>query len=293
MQSRLLSSKLLSSEIVAVIRGLHNIINPPSKDLEKEEEPDSSPQPSKKEDETKPVTHLSADENSDREEDDAAGWESGELDAGDEDLAEEGWDSGSVAGSQSEDEDDSSEDEDLRPARPKKLKKQDPVTASTFLPSLSVGFIPGSDDSDISDADLDDDVAPRKNRRGQRARRAYVPSYIHLPICQRSYQKRRIWEKKFGKGANHKKKEQDDFEERRKRREARAKEQPQAVNRTSQAWPSSKFNPQASDAGWNRRSTAESKPEPELHPSWQAKKKQKETEKTGIVPSKGKKIKFD
>ncbi|KAG9077155.1 Vacuolar ATP synthase subunit B, partial [Ceratobasidium sp. 370] len=60
---------------------------------------------------------------------------------------------------------------------------------SRFLPSLASGFIRGdSDGSDIEDAD----VAPaRKNRRGQRARKA-------------------IWEKKYGKNANHVKKAREE-----------------------------------------------------------------------------------
>lgn len=45
---------------------------------------------------------------------------------------------------------------------------------STFLPSLSVGFVDGSD-SDWSDAEADAaDAHVKKNRRGQRARKAYV-----------------------------------------------------------------------------------------------------------------------
>ncbi|ORX36361.1 Bud-site selection protein [Kockovaella imperatae] len=75
------------------------------------------------------------------------------------------------------------------PAKKTKPNKA-PVTSSTFLPSLSTGFIMGDSDSD---PDLDPDVdgagvvgnkAVRKNRRGQRARQA-------------------IWEKKFGKHAKH------------------------------------------------------------------------------------------
>lgn len=44
---------------------------------------------------------------------------------------------------------------------------------STFLPSLSVGFIRGNSDSDWSDGEADiADIPQRKNRRGQRARKA-------------------------------------------------------------------------------------------------------------------------
>ena len=51
---------------------------------------------------------------------------------------------------------------------------------STFLPSLSVGFVGGSD-SDWSDAEADLADAPvKKNRRGQRARKAYVFFQFHF-----------------------------------------------------------------------------------------------------------------
>lgn len=64
-------------------------------------------------------------------------------------------------------------------------------SGSTFLPSLSTGFIPAAAGDDWSDAEADfaDEgggpaKSTRKNRRGQRERRA-------------------IWEKKFGRQANH------------------------------------------------------------------------------------------
>ncbi|KAK0464608.1 BUD22-domain-containing protein [Desarmillaria tabescens] len=70
-----------------------------------------------------------------------------------------------------------------------KAQNKSSTGASTFLPSLSVGFIKGNEDSDWSDSDAKaGDIEQKKNRRGQRARRA-------------------IWEKKYGKNANHKKKE--------------------------------------------------------------------------------------
>lgn len=43
------------------------------------------------------------------------------------------------------------------------------VTESNFLPSLAVGFIPARSESDWSDAEM---ATVRKNRRGQRARKA-------------------------------------------------------------------------------------------------------------------------
>jgi hypothetical protein len=43
---------------------------------------------------------------------------------------------------------------------------------SAFLPSLSNGFIPGGSDTDLSDGEASATAEIRKNRRGQRARRA-------------------------------------------------------------------------------------------------------------------------
>jgi len=53
------------------------------------------------------------------------------------------------------------------PTDPKAKKKK--ISTSTFLPSLSSGFIAGSDSEP---EDLSDEGGERKNRRGQRARKA-------------------------------------------------------------------------------------------------------------------------
>jgi hypothetical protein len=49
---------------------------------------------------------------------------------------------------------------------------QTPGTESVFLPTLSNGFIPGGSDTDWSDSEARAADGVRKNRRGQRARRA-------------------------------------------------------------------------------------------------------------------------
>lgn len=49
---------------------------------------------------------------------------------------------------------------------------QSPETESFFLPALSNGFIPGGSDTDWSDGETRTATGIRKNRRGQRARRA-------------------------------------------------------------------------------------------------------------------------
>lgn len=116
---------------------------------------------------------------SDDEEVDDAGWESGSIHGGssaesgesdDEDpLSEVNGDEQSLRPSASSGPDlkasSSSKAAQSQPDKPKKAGE------STFLPSLAVGFTRGdSDASDFSDDDAD--VAPKKNRRGQRARRA-------------------------------------------------------------------------------------------------------------------------
>ncbi|KFY48557.1 hypothetical protein V495_01240 [Pseudogymnoascus sp. VKM F-4514 (FW-929)] len=93
-----------------------------------------------------------------------------------------------------EEEDESGDDDDDNviershspPTREKKKQREPPKPlkpGSQFLPTLMGGYWSGSEESAT---DVEDEVAPapRKNRPGQQARRA-------------------IWEKKFGKAANH------------------------------------------------------------------------------------------
>lgn len=131
------------------------------------------------------------------DQEDNAGWESGTVDGGDEER-DGAWESDSVDrpvfGNDISDflSEDSTDNKDLDPKPPMKKDPavKSPKTAvskanakaavktsgvqSTFLPSLSVGFARGgSDDSDWSDGEAGGaDIAPRKNRRGQQARRA-------------------------------------------------------------------------------------------------------------------------
>jgi hypothetical protein len=128
----------------------------------------------------------------------------------------------------------------------------------------------------------------------------------------------RIWEKKYGRGANHKKKEAEEaaqeratqkaqFEARQAKREAA-----QASGKGRGKWNESA---QVADAGWGARAPARTgavatpapaaamharpapvraKPDKDagIHPSWAAKKALKEKMGVGIVPSQGKKIVF-
>ena len=63
----------------------------------------------------------------------------------------------------------------LLPVQTKAQKVSGGAGTSTFLPSLSVGYIPGTGDSDPEDElEAVEGKDGRKNRRGQRARRALV-----------------------------------------------------------------------------------------------------------------------
>ncbi|KAG5652899.1 hypothetical protein H0H81_003160 [Sphagnurus paluster] len=319
LQSRLLSSKIVATEIVGVIEALKNILQPKADPIDPDVAEDGQaperPKKVKKVDAVKEkvlpeipqvlgnVEHEDDGGDQDNEADEA-GWESGTVDDENEPGAQDGWESGSIEGEDVEDsEDEESEDGDgdLAAAPPPSKKKatapskaptKTSTLQSTFLPSLSVGFTRGeSDDSDLSDSEIKAaDIEIKKNRRGQRARRA-------------------IWEKKFGRNANHKKKEAEEMSHNRERHKASGRRQPDA-----------KVVPQyrqEADAGWGQRAAAaqgsahprslapahktghqtrgfgkgriDEKP---MHPSWEAKKKLKEKEHAGIVPSLGKKIKF-
>ncbi|KAF8073787.1 Bud-site selection protein [Lyophyllum atratum] len=328
-QSRLLSSKILATEVATVVEDLKNVLQPKvtpvDADIADDEPITKRPKKSKKADTAKEkvpakvsqaVVGSQGDGDDDvleEEEIDDEGWESGTVDD-DEQEPQDGWESGSISGvgedDAAEESDDDEEELAVAPSTSKKapplkapLTKAPPKTTglqSTFLPSLSVGFTRGeSDDSDLSESEIKvADIDIKKNRRGQRARRA-------------------IWEKKFGSGANHKKKEAEDYKA--------------SLVRGSQGRPSNGTTPfnrqpikgpagrqsntnmpqhrQEADKGWGQRTApvvsvpqrsapparssargrVEEKP---MHPSWEAKRKLKEKEGASIVPSLGKKIKF-
>lgn len=155
------------------------------------------------EDEEQPVDS----EGEEDAEGEGAGWESGTVADGE---AEDGWESGSVddaaiggghmggKGRLALDSDPESSDASEASSQPASKRKKQPepkpsavqaamknakskpkasAAESTFLPSLSVGFVRGdSDASDWSDAEANVADSTRKNRRGQRARRACVLS---------------------------------------------------------------------------------------------------------------------
>jgi hypothetical protein len=202
-QSRLLSSKILSAQITTILDSLKVLLNPALKPPR--EKTTESPKMTTIFDHSAPMSDRPTkvrkesasidirakdisekrtpfvDEDSERQTD--SGWESGSVNEEGELGGDDGWESGSIVGTgfegSEEDESDSDNDEltitkTKRPQKPalKATKGSSSTLQSTFLPSLSVGFVRGSDDSEFSDAEGNGADMPKKNRRGQRARRA-------------------------------------------------------------------------------------------------------------------------
>lgn len=174
---QVLSSKVLAEEIQTCVQSLLALVHtapapaPDTKTLAPVRDKDTKKK--KKEQEHPPEPE------DDYESDDGMGnvgvqaYQAGDLDA----MV--------ASGSESEMDDSEEEshfdsDDDALP--PRKRSRASPDT-STFLPSLSTGFIPATGDDDWSDAEADfadtgavkgPAKSMRKNRRGQRERRAYV-----------------------------------------------------------------------------------------------------------------------
>ncbi|CAF9943292.1 MAG: hypothetical protein ALECFALPRED_010995 [Alectoria fallacina] len=177
------------------------------------------------------------------------------------------------------------------PPKPKRAKSPTaPPKATTFLPSLSLGgYWSGSDSaSDIDSSAANIEV--RKNRMGQQARRA-------------------LWEKKFGKNANHVKKQAQErdqgwdarkgargVDERGRRGRGRGRG---GVGRRADAGRGgcrgggrfAKSTGANSDPVVARKARPSAVAEGPLHPSWEAARKAKEQKKA--VPFQGKKVVFD
>lgn len=200
--AHILSSKALAAEVATVIQNIKTFLNPPVKtkrliddeEEESEEDIDIPPRPRKASKAESSIKKVSIPLNEDAGSEPSNASTSGDgleaslevVDEDDVDIDDGGWESGSVNGGADSDED--TEDGDLsdenveRPShkasvQSSRASKSKPITSSansTFLPSLSVGFTRGdSDASDIEEVDVDAaDGGARKNRRGQRARRA-------------------------------------------------------------------------------------------------------------------------
>jgi hypothetical protein len=177
----------------------------------------------------------------------------------------------SISGSDSEPESDREADR-----KPKsKAATRPPPTSSAFLPSLSMGGYMSNSDSDATD--VEDHIAPRKNRRGQRARQA-------------------IWEKKFKTQAKHLKDPPKNNSKKDKRGDG-WDAQRGAVDKSDRRGGFGKRDrgPSAGNAaplGEKKEKREHRDDGGSLHPSWEAKKNAKQMT-AGIGGFKGKKMTFD
>lgn len=309
-QSRLLSSKLLATEIAGVLEALRDYLNP-SSDMGKTSDDNQTVVlgSAKRREETNRMNNPISASDSDSDE----GYSIGSHDdeervaendsrqsgtVSDEPSAVEGWESGGVHDNSDYDkvsEEVSDIDDQATSLSDTEMPTQKSLSlsegASVFLPTLSVGFARGGgSDSEFSDSEAKVADGVKKNRRGQRARRA-------------------IWEKKYGKNALHLKKRQE-LAQGAKRSGSAAKGQ-KTLKQSSMSHREHKHNKDAriptqrrgdkpmsdrttrkgasasTDPPWTRKEQRDERP---LHPSWEAKKKRKAV---GIVPSQGTKIIFD
>ncbi|KAG0693183.1 Bud-site selection protein [Suillus ampliporus] len=290
-QSRLLSSKVLAADVSRVVEGLRRLLNPVERACHAEDDNADVPPPRKKKQKTQQKEGLSKVHPVDLPSDDAPsanieddGWESGTVSDGNHSVQ---GDSEVDEGSDGEEEDNPASeggDDDPPVLRGQPGQGRSKPAQSAFLPSLSVGFIRGDSDTDFSDSEERAADAVKKNRRGQRARRA-------------------IWEKKFGRHANHVMKQKD---------ASKASNRPgppssiAAVrndhrhhmngNRDSDGAPFSGRRRDARIPDKNRddvsayHTPGNRKDERSLHPSWEAKKKQ---QNVAIVPAQGTRIVFN
>jgi hypothetical protein len=155
-----------------------------------------------------------------------------------------------------------------------RLKQSSKSTMSQFLPTLLSGYVSGGD----SDPDADyyknrgkkgrQEKPERKNRMGQQARRA-------------------LWEKKYGRGANHVQKEEQ------KKREKQHARTERAGTRGSRCG----NGPSRTGDGNDRIGRPPfKKDEGPLHPSWEAARKAKEKQAqmaAAMFKPQGKRITFD
>lgn len=145
---------------------------------------------------------------------------------------------------------------------------------SAFLPSLTMGgYISGSG-SDIEDIDM----APKKNRRGQRARQ-------------------QIWEQKFGTKAKHLQKEERNtgWDPKRGATENSQRRGKAPGQRERRASPNHGLGGGSDQRNMKHGNDAQKKQKDDsgsLHPSWEAAKKAKE-KKEAPIAFQGKKITFD
>ncbi|GIC88229.1 BUD22 family protein [Aspergillus udagawae] len=178
----------------------------------------------------------------------------------------------------------------LSPEQPTKKSKKStstPVTSTTFLPSLTMGGYFSGSESEPEDLEGVAGPPRRKNRMGQQARRA-------------------LWEKKYGSGANHVKKQKENEWKNRdggwdtRRGATDGTEGPRGKRGLGQGRAGDRFRQRDNDAtggdrphrgppgGSNKKNVKDDKP---LHPSWEAARKAKEQK--SMAAFQGKKVTFD
>ena len=182
--------------------------------------------------------------------------------------------SGTVSGTKQEEGRNLSESSDDQLPVSSTKKAHAPPKSTTFLPSLSMGgYISGSE-SDPGSSDVDaGDLQIKKNRRGQRARRA-------------------IWEKKYGSGARHVKKDVESrdagWDARKGATEAKAPRERKKAKTAGEG-----VHPSANGMQDTRRGPKKGNRDDEgkLHPSWEAAKQAKEAKRK--ITFSGTKVTFD
>lgn len=165
----------------------------------------------------------------------------------------------------------------------KKKKSRDlsPIRTSTFLPSLAMGgYWSGSESAPNTSDEEAAKIKPRKNRRGQQARRA-------------------VWEKKYGSGANHVKQQKNSRDEGwDPRRGAQSEEtKGRSKGRSSMRSRARGQAKQEGPTGANSDPLGKSTRKPtvsvdKLHPSWEAAQRRRKDAKN-TATFQGKKVVFD
>ncbi|KAM6494230.1 BUD22 domain containing protein [Amanita muscaria] len=256
-QSKLLSSKNLAERVTSAVQAMQLKVSPQDRE--------QMTRPTEGQEGQLGVAHSESEPEGDDESASGAGTEDENDNIGD---VDEEWESGTVEETGAA----SSTDEEDTHGNEKNVATKLSRAHSTFLPSLAVGFVPGdSDDPDLEAEAKIAEVDKQKNRRGQRARRA-------------------IWEKKYGRNANHKKKEL----EQQKLRKQQVKKHKDSKRQNNQHEHVMRRDTNADTKRGQKpaeppTSRANERP---LHPSWEAKKRLKEQSVSHIVPSQGKRIVF-
>ena len=196
-QSRILSSKWLAPKVLGTVAALNNFLHPNPGARRILEGRDKSAFPnvgtkSRTDQARNSVIVNDSDEGysigSDKdllsEVNDGDGWESGTVSDNDHEPSakSDGWESGSIQGGSYREQEmsDALSDVGGLPSGPggMEIKPKNSTSLSNgqsaFLPTLSVGFTRGDSDSEFSDREAKISDSGKKNRRGQRARRASV-----------------------------------------------------------------------------------------------------------------------